>query len=116
MASLIPNRLRPAIVHFAGGREEQDVFPTVYRCNTAAIRSVARQSGFAKPSIQYLTQYPSALSFSRIAFLLGMGYERLTRVRQLRFLRPWLLVVAKLDPEKVHVQSEASLSLSSARL
>lgn len=97
LASLIPNRLHPAIVRFAEGRETQDVFPTAYRCNTPrAIRTLASQSGFGAPSIRYLTQYPSALSFSRIAFLLGVGYERLSRLQPLRFLQPWLLVVANL--------------------
>ncbi len=96
VAKLVPNRLHPAIVQFAEGREEQDVFPTVYRSNTPrAIRRLAREAGFEQPSVQYLTQYPSSLCFNRIAFLLGVGYERLVRIPPLRFLQPWLLVVVK---------------------
>lgn len=96
LAWLIPNSLHPAIVQFVEGREEEDVFPTAYRCNTPrAIRRLASQAGFAEPSIRYLTQYPSSLRFSRIAFLLGVGYERFSRIPPLQFLQPWLLVVVK---------------------
>jgi len=99
IAKAIPNKLHGPIVRFAEGRAEQDVFPTMYRSNTPrAVRKLARNSGFEEPSIQYLTQYPSALCFSRIAFLLGVGYERFARMRPLRFLQPWLLVVAKRPP------------------
>jgi ubiquinone/menaquinone biosynthesis C-methylase UbiE len=99
VAWLIPNRLHPAIVRFVEGREEEDVFPTAYRCNTpGAIRRLAQQSGFGDPSVQYLGQYPSSLCFSRIAFMLGVGYERLVGTQPLRFLRPWLIVVVKPRP------------------
>jgi ubiquinone/menaquinone biosynthesis C-methylase UbiE len=96
IAKLVPNHLHPAIIRFAEGREEQDVFPTVYRSNTVrAIRRLGEAAGFEQPSVQHLTQYPSALCFSRIAFLAGVGFERLVRLPPLRFLRPWLLVVVK---------------------
>jgi SAM-dependent methyltransferase len=96
VAKLVPNRLHPAIVRFAEGREEQDVFPTVYRSNTVgAIRRLGGEAGFDQPAVQYLTQYPSSLCFSRVAFLMGVGFERLVRIRPLQFLQPWLLVVVK---------------------
>ena len=96
VAKVVPNHLHPAIIRFAEGREEQDVFPTVYRSNSArAIRRLGAAAGFEQPSVQYLTQYPSALCFSRVAFLAGVGFERLVRLPPLRFLRPWLLVVVK---------------------
>lgn len=99
IAKLTPNKLHPPIVRFVEGRAEQDVFPTMYRSNTPwAVRRLARVSGFEEPSIQFLTQYPSALCFSRIAFLLGVGYERMVRTRLLQLLRPWLLVVVKRSP------------------
>jgi ubiquinone/menaquinone biosynthesis C-methylase UbiE len=96
IARLIPNRYHPRIVHFCEGRDLEDVFPTVYRCNTPAqIRKYARAAGFETPSVRYLTQYPAALWFHPVAFTIGTGYERLTRLRALRFLQPWILGSAR---------------------
>lgn len=115
VAKLVPNRLHPAIVRFAEGRQEQDVFPTVYRSNTPrAIRKLCWEAGFEEPSVEYLTQYPSSLCFSRIAFLMGVGYERLVRIRPLRFLQPWLLVVVRPKVELNRVPSGSKSSTTAA--
>jgi ubiquinone/menaquinone biosynthesis C-methylase UbiE len=62
---------------FASGRKEEDVFPTVYKLNTAAtIKSLAAQSGFSKTDVKLFSLPPGYLRASTFLFLLGVFYER----------------------------------------
>jgi SAM-dependent methyltransferase len=46
-ATLMPRQLRLKMVELLQGREEEDVFPTRYRCNTGKdVQTLARTSGF----------------------------------------------------------------------
>lgn len=59
------------------GRQEDDTFPTVYRLNsTRSIRNEMTAVGFTENQIIYRECSPNYLMFSRIAFLLGVAYER----------------------------------------
>jgi ubiquinone/menaquinone biosynthesis C-methylase UbiE len=47
LASLIPQRLKNKLIEVLEGRQEDDVFPTVYKINTPkAIKTLARDLGF----------------------------------------------------------------------
>ncbi|MGH9785880.1 MAG: class I SAM-dependent methyltransferase, partial [Terriglobia bacterium] len=99
-ARLIPNRLHAAVVGWAEGRPEADTFATHHRSNSMrAIRKLAAATGFEVITLQYLSMFPNYLMFHPLAFLAGVGYERLVRrVRPLRFLQHWILAtLAKRD-------------------
>lgn len=93
-ARLVPNRFHARIVKAVEGRPEEDTFPTAYRTNTRRdVARLASASGLEIKNFDYLSQYPNYLMFNGLAFLMGMGYERLVaRVEALRFLRGWILV------------------------
>ena len=95
IAHLTPNRLHAKIVAKVEGREEEDVFPTAYKTNSAgAVRRLAAGAGFSVREIRYLGQYPNYFMFSRLLFLLGTAYDKfVTRFESLKFLRGWILVV-----------------------
>ncbi len=74
---LVPNRLHGAVLKSAQpNRKEEDVFPTVYRCNTVwKLRRALRQKGFEHCVYGYEAE-PSYLSFSRLAYALGVLHVR----------------------------------------
>ncbi len=80
VASLTPhafhvfyNRLR--------GREEQDTFPTLYRCNTRRrIGRLARAAGFSVVDIAAWEGRPEYLRVAAPLYLLGLLYERLVNL------------------------------------
>jgi len=95
IATVIPNRLHPAIVARTEGRAEHDVFPVRYRTNTrGSVARWAQGSGFEVTSFRYLGQYPSYFMFNGALFLLATGYEKLiSRFDSLGFLRGWILAI-----------------------
>jgi SAM-dependent methyltransferase len=74
---LVPNRLHSALLsRLQGSRKEEDVFPTLYRCNT--IRSIRRQMrahGF-RAAVYGHTHEPNYLRFSKLAYALGVLHQR----------------------------------------
>ena len=59
-------------------RQSRDVFPTVFRCNTKRrLRAAMKKHGFDAAVYDYDAE-PTYLSFSLIAFRLGMLYRRLS--------------------------------------
>lgn len=77
MTRLVPNawhrRLAPA---FQNKRQDQDVFPTYFRCNTVgAVRRRLTQAGFEHAVYGYEAE-PGYLSFSALAYWLGTLYQR----------------------------------------
>lgn len=57
-------------------RDEQDVFPTVYRCNTVrALKMIMKAHGFDSVVYAYEAE-PSYLSFSRLAYFFGVLHQR----------------------------------------
>lgn len=76
-SSLVPNSMHPRVLsRVQEGREERDVFPTVYRCNTARrLRRAYRKAGFT--SVVYaVDSEPRYLSFSSLGFKLGVLHQR----------------------------------------
>ena len=79
VARLVPNRGHVPVLKRVKDRViEQDVFPTVYHCNTIpAIRRRMNQYGFDYAVYGYEAE-PSYLSFSRLAYSLGVFLQRFT--------------------------------------
>jgi SAM-dependent methyltransferase len=76
-ARLLPNRSHARVLaRLQDGREERDVFPTVYRCNTARrLRALLARHGF-EGTVTSRESEPSYLSFSRAAYALGVLHQR----------------------------------------
>jgi ubiquinone/menaquinone biosynthesis C-methylase UbiE len=83
IASLIPQRLKLRIISSIEGRDESDVFPTVYRINTAAaIHKLAEETGFAVSKLQH--NAPSRVFFR------GLPIVRTIEAQINKLLaRPW---------------------------
>lgn len=73
----VPNRSHVKILRRSKERViEEDVFPTLYRCNTLpAISRALKQQGF-QPVVYSFDAEPSYLSFSRLAYYLGVLHQR----------------------------------------
>jgi len=71
-SSCIPNRLHATVLKMLGkSRGAEDVFPTVYRCNTRGkIRRAMRRQGF-DACVYTFEDEPTYLCFSRVAYTLG---------------------------------------------
>jgi SAM-dependent methyltransferase len=77
LARLIPNRSHARVLERAKPNlKEEDVFPTLYRCNTLpAVRKALAVSGFDAVVYGYEAE-PSYLSFSPIAYALGVLHQK----------------------------------------
>jgi SAM-dependent methyltransferase len=89
-ARVIPNRLHPAIVQqaYVNPRKEEDVFPTVYRCNTVrAVRGALDRHGFQHCVYGYQSD-PAHFGFSPALYFLGVVHQRLAprRIRTAIFV------------------------------
>jgi len=73
IARMIPNRMHSRVTKVAQqGREEKDVFPTVYKCNRPrTLRRQLRKSGFECVVLQTESE-PGYLNFSPLAFRIGV--------------------------------------------
>lgn len=78
LARLIPNqRHAQALGKAKPGLSEEDIFPTLYRCNTLpALRKALVRHGFDGLVFGYEAE-PSYLSFSKAAYALGVLYQKL---------------------------------------
>jgi SAM-dependent methyltransferase len=74
---LIPNRQHTAVLSKVKDRViPQDVFPTLYRCNTLwSLRRMLRQRGF-EGCVYGHDAEPAYLSFSRFFYFLGVLHQR----------------------------------------
>jgi SAM-dependent methyltransferase len=84
-ASLIPNKYHSKVTSLVQeGRKEEDIFPTVYRCNTIRrLKNMMRKHDFEYAVYGYEAE-PSYLSFSKSAYWLGVLHQRFAP----RFLKP----------------------------
>ena len=75
---LIPSRFHTSLVtKVQDKRAKEDIFPTLYRCNTKRrIRNMLNKYGFDHYIYGYEAE-PSYLSFSRFFYLLGVAHQRL---------------------------------------
>jgi SAM-dependent methyltransferase len=78
VSSLLPGFLHKRILKVAQpNRSAEDIFPAVYRCNTArAVRRQLRANRFDGVVYGYEAE-PSYLNFSPIAYALGTVYRNL---------------------------------------
>jgi SAM-dependent methyltransferase len=78
-AKLMPNRLHNAVLSRVQKiRPANDVFPTLYRCNTiAAIRRQMRRHGF-RAVVHGHTPEPSYFNFSKLAYGFGVLHQKVT--------------------------------------
>jgi len=78
LSKLIPNKRHAAVLAKVQDRRcEQDVFPTVYKCNTRAkLRAMLRKHRFDAAVYGYEAE-PSYLSFSKLAYALGVLHQKL---------------------------------------
>lgn len=85
---LVPNRHHGWVLSRAQlGRKEEDVFPTLYKCNTiSALRRLFSRSHFRAAVYGYAPE-PSYLSFSKLAYAVGVAHQKLAP----GFLRPTIL-------------------------
>lgn len=74
---LIPNRFHAkALARVQPSRKEEDIFPTLYRCNTARrIRRQLERNGMDAVVVPYESE-PAYLSFSRSLYSLGVLHQR----------------------------------------
>ncbi len=99
-ARVIPNSWHPWFVVRTEGRDEHDVFPTVYRTNTSRdIERLGKDAGLIVEDLRYLGQYPSYFMFNAALFLAATAYEKvISRVDSLRFLRSWIYASLRKPP------------------
>jgi SAM-dependent methyltransferase len=76
-ATLIPNRYHSKVISLVqDGRKEEDVFPTVYRCNSIRkLKNIMKKNGLEYVVYGYEAE-PSYLSFSKVAYFLGVLQQR----------------------------------------
>lgn len=95
-ATLIPNKLHSRVTSVVqDGREEEDVFPTVYKCNsTGKLKNIMEKSGFDCIAYGYEAE-PSYLSFSKIAYFFGVLHQRFAP----GFLKPAIFAFGKIKKD-----------------
>jgi SAM-dependent methyltransferase len=73
----IPNRLHTRVLHTVQpGRKEEDVFPTLYRCNSVRrLRATMSRAGFDSV-VHTFESEPAYLSFSSVTYFLGVMHQR----------------------------------------
>lgn len=78
ISRVMPNRYHKSVLEKAqSARKEQDVFPTVYRCNTIPrLRRQMNKYGFFSVVYGYEAE-PRYLNFSKIAYGVGVLHQRL---------------------------------------
>lgn len=76
-ATLIPNKHHAKVTSIVQeGRQEEDVFPTVYKCNsTGKLKNIMKKHGFNCIAYGYEAE-PSYLAFSKIAYFFGVLHQR----------------------------------------
>jgi SAM-dependent methyltransferase len=89
---LVPNRMHGQVLDkVKDGQNPADVFPTFYRCNSLPkIRNHLKKYGFDGVAYGFGPE-PSYLSFSRLAYWLGIVYGRLAP----RLFQPVIFVFAR---------------------
>ena len=92
-ATLIPNKYHlkvTSVVQY--GRKDEDVFPTVYKCNSIRkIKNMMKKHGFGCVVYGYEAE-PSYLSFSKIAYWLGVLHQRFAPA----FLKPAIFAFGRI--------------------
>lgn len=92
-SKLIPNKYHSRVTQIVQDRrKEEDVFSTVYRCNSIwRLKTKMKQYGFESVVYGYEAE-PSYLSFSRIAYWLGVLHQRFAP----SFLKPAIFAFGRI--------------------
>jgi ubiquinone/menaquinone biosynthesis C-methylase UbiE len=92
-ASLIPNKWHTKVTSFVqDGRADEDVFPTVYKCNsTRKLKKIMSHNGIDCVVYNYEAT-PSYLSFSKIAYFFGVLHQRFAP----GFMKPAIFAFGKI--------------------
>lgn len=92
LARPLPHRARQYLNRLTTGTRSEDTFPTFYRANTlSTIHRLARDLGLKVVSLQYVSNHPQYLMFSRFCYRVGVTIERsLLNTRALAFLRQYI--------------------------
>ncbi|TAK68336.1 MAG: class I SAM-dependent methyltransferase [Dehalococcoidia bacterium] len=95
-SALLPHRFHLTYNRWRGV-DAHDIFPTVYRANTAGrLRRLSERAGLEVEELQQFETEPEYLAFSTPTYVAGVGFERLVnRVDALKPLRVNLLLVAR---------------------
>ena len=95
-SALLPHRFHLKYNQWRGV-DAHDIFPTVYRANTAArLRSLYSGAGMDVEQLYQFETEPEYLAFSTPTYALGVGFERLVnKLGALRNLRVNLLAVGR---------------------
>lgn len=101
LALLVPNRFHARIVNATEGRAEEDVFPTVYACNSLrTLKKQVRKAGLLMQEGRYIGQYPSYLMFNRLLFWCGSMYQKaIEKFALTRPLQGWIFCVIEKPAE-----------------
>ena len=77
LSRLIPNKLHARVLSKAqNGRKEEDVFPTLYLCNSVSkMKRIMERHGFETAVFGYETE-PGYFNFSKAAYALGVIHQR----------------------------------------
>jgi SAM-dependent methyltransferase len=75
---LIPNRLHARVLgKVQSNRKEEDVFPTLYKCNTkGSLTRALRRVGFDETVVVGFESEPNYMAFSRLFYFFGALYQR----------------------------------------
>lgn len=104
LARLVPGQFKVGLVGFFEGRKEEDVFPTLYRMNTAArVTQYATQHGFLVQSLQHAESSAQAVILGPFV-ILELLWIRLLRFSFLAGLRSNLIVILKKPEQPVGVE------------
>ncbi len=97
-ATLIPDRYHSKVLSIVqDGRKEEDVFPTVYRCNSLRkLKRIMKKTGFECVVYGYEAE-PSYLSFSKSAYFLGVLHQRFAP----GFLKPAIFAFGRIEKDIV---------------
>ena len=95
-ATLIPNNYHSSVTSVVQeGRQDEDVFPTVYKCNSIRkLKNIMNKRGFDCIAYGYEAE-PSYLSFSNVAYFLGVLHQRFAP----GFLKPAIFAFGKIKKE-----------------
>jgi len=92
-ATLIPNKYHSKVTSVVqDGRKEEDVFPTVYKCNSIRkLNNIMKKNGLEGVVYGYEAE-PSYLSFSTITYFFGVLHQRFAP----GFIKPALFAFGKM--------------------
>jgi SAM-dependent methyltransferase len=92
-ATLIPNKYHSKVTSVVqDGRKEEDVFPTVYKCNSIRkLKNIMKKNSFKCVAYGYEAE-PSYLSFSTIVYFFGVMHQRFAP----GFIKPVIFAFGKM--------------------